>query len=126
MLAERIADNINLKIDLPFRNEEQERGIFLWIVNLILRVVPESLHGVFEDASDGLSDEEIERYSNEAAVLIAAQFDVPWVPERAEVMAVGRVLDSLIGWIKASIVPRVVGQVFEFARPGNSLQTTAV
>ena len=90
---------INIRLDVPLLNESQEA----WVIQLVLwQAVPlldDEMLEWMQDASDGVSTEEVSRLVSLLAAVICRYVNLPLIPDAYERAVVEQVLGAVLVYV---------------------------
>ena len=101
-LVAKLVDQLNVEIDFPFANEEQEARVIRIAVVKVANVLPLSVVEFMAVASDGLSDSELKLAEDLIVNFLNARVDVPWMPEGMEESVLRPLVAGVLSFAKVS------------------------
>lgn len=99
--VQRLAQQINANINLPFLNEEKEFIVFVkvvkWIDRQLYHLLPNEVYALVQTASDGLSKEEAKMIQSRLTPLINNVVNIPILTEKTEAKLIDTILSLITG-----------------------------
>ena len=84
---------------LPLVGKSIETAIVDKVCELALPLLSDEVLAVITDASDGLSEDEIEAHKASIVTYINRSVDLPYLPESAEALLISRTIDALLSYL---------------------------
>jgi len=95
-MAERIVAELNLRLNVPGLNEEQEAFAIRTVVFQVLPFLDDDVLELMADTSNGLNAVEIVRMSSMLSVVVNRYVNIPYVPEAYEGHVIQQILEQAL------------------------------
>ena len=97
---ERIATELNGKIDVPLISEETEKKILVKIIKKVDRFLydnlPNEIYDLIRSTEDGINDKEARTLIVRLSKMANKKIDIPYIPELMEYIAISFVMGIII------------------------------
>ena len=98
-----VARRINEQLDVPLMGEDREQELLEWCVGLIAPRIAPVYREIIADASDGISDAEIERWKGQLLHWLHNHVDIPGLPKFIEQRIMEPAVELLADYLKRGV-----------------------